>query len=105
MLKSKHPTGQPVSADSIQSAVGAPDDVHPVVFDSINAAVIRNAALHTAGAAGPSGIDARDGGDSALLSSLHLCHSLALLAKRISTTYLDPKGLSPFLACRLIALN
>ena len=34
-----------------------------------------------------------------------LCTSLALVAKKIATTYVDPKGLGGFLACRLIALN
>ena len=30
---------------------------HPVIFDALNASVIRSAALHTNGAAGLSGID------------------------------------------------
>ena len=35
-------------------------------------------------------------------TSNDLCHSLALLAKRLCTTFVDPKAL---LACRLIALD
>ncbi len=34
-----------------------------------------------------------------------VCHSLALLTRRICTTFVDPEGLSPLLACRLIALK
>ena len=36
-----------------------------------------------------------------------LCHSLVLMAKRLCTCteYVDPVLLSPFLACRLIALD
>ena len=34
-----------------------------------------------------------------------LCHSLALLARRLCTSFVDPKGLSSLLACRLIALD
>ena len=38
-------------------------------------------------------------------ASSELCHSLALVARRICTSYADPKSISPFLACRLITLN
>ena len=110
VLKSKHPTSHPATAEAIQPTEGdeAPSDVHPVIFDSFDAAVIRSAALRTTGAAGPSGIDAKGWRrlcTAFKTASADLCHSLALLAKRISTTYVDPKGLSPFLACRLIALK
>ena len=33
------------------------------------------------------------------------CHSLASVARRICTSYVDPKSISPLLACRLIALD
>lgn len=32
-------------------------------------------------------------------------HSLALLARRLCSQYVDPQGLAPFLACHLIALD
>ena len=107
-LKSKHPTSQPASTNAIHPAEDESTDIHPVVFDCIDAAQIRSAALRTNGAAGPSGIDAK--GWRRLCTAFKsdsndLCHSLALLARRLSTTYLDPTGLSPFLACRLIALD
>ena len=34
-----------------------------------------------------------------------LCHALALMAKRLASFYVDTKGLEPFLACRLVALD
>ena len=34
-----------------------------------------------------------------------MCISLALFARRLSTSFVDPGGLSSFLACRLIALD
>ena len=34
-----------------------------------------------------------------------MCQSLAELAKRLCSTLVDPEGLFPFLACRLIALD
>ena len=105
VLESKHPSGQPASASSILETSGEPVDIHPVVFD---ADMIRSAALHIFGAAGPSGIDAKGWRrlcTSFKSASSDLCHSLALMARRICTTYIDPVGLSPFLACRLIALD
>ena len=39
------------------------------------------------------------------MESPELCHTLALMAKWLASTYVDPKGLEPFLACRLVALD
>ena len=38
-------------------------------------------------------------------ASNSLCQSLANVAKRLCSSYIDPKVLSPLLACRLIALD
>ena len=69
-----------------------PPDVHPVLLESLDADVIRSAALHTSGAAGTSGLDA-------------LCHSLALTAKHFCTELVDPATIAPLMAIRLIALD
>ena len=108
ILKSKHPTRQPVASDALLYPLTDPPEVHPVIFDNIDGNTICAAALHTNGAAGPSAIDAR--GWRRLCTSFHiasreLCHALALLAKRISTKCVDPQGIAPLLACRLIALD
>ena len=81
---------------------------HPVVFDALDVSVVRATALRTVGAAGPSGVDAREW--RRLCTSFHaasdeLCAAIALFARRLCTTYLSPDILSPFLACRLIALD
>ena len=107
-LKSKHPTGSPPSVDGLVEGASNPPTVHPVIFDSIQGNTIRSAALRTSGSAGPSGIDAR--GWRRLCCSFKsasddLCNSLALLARRLCTTFVDPEGLAPLMACRLIALN
>jgi len=52
VLLSKHPQGQHAKAECI--IPHAPQDVHPVVFESIDADVIRSAALRTTGSAGGS---------------------------------------------------
>ena len=81
---------------------------HPVLFDQLDGEAIRTAALKIEGAAGPSGVDA-NGWRRLCISfkaaSSELCNSLALLARRICTTYVDPQGLAPLLASRLIAFD
>ena len=106
ILKSKHPQGQYAHAECIIPS--APQDVHSVVFDSIDANAIRSAALRTTGSAGPSGLDAHEWRRLCTAfkgASTDLCNSLALVAKRLCKTYIDPKCVSPFLTCRLIALD
>ena len=59
------------------------------------------------GAAGPSGLDATSWKrlcTSFKGASTDLCESLAATA-RMCTCYVDPSGLSAFVACRLIALD
>ena len=56
VLIDKHPPGQPASPDSLVPYDAPP--VQDVVFDTIDGALIRKAALMTSGAAGPSGLDA-----------------------------------------------
>ena len=56
VLIEKHPTGQTAHANCILQS--PPQEVHPVVFESIDASVIRSAAMNTTGSAGLSGIDA-----------------------------------------------
>ena len=82
-LSPKHPAGQPALPETlIQNHEST--TIHPILFESIDASTIRSAALHTNGAAGPSGLDAHAW--RRLCTSFHsasndLCHSLAKLAK------------------------
>ena len=81
---------------------------HPIIFDGINADLIRSVALQTEGAAGPSGVDARGWKrmcTSFKSASFNLCNSLALVAKRLCSEYVDPQGINALLACRLIAVD
>ena len=105
-LKTKHPPKGPVCKEALLEDCG--NEFHPIIFDSIDGDTIQRAALNTNGAAGPSGIDA-DGWKRMCTSFKHestnLCNSLAVVAKKLSTTYVDPKGLSEFTASRLIAID
>ncbi|CAB3988779.1 Hypothetical predicted protein, partial [Paramuricea clavata] len=66
------------------------------------------AALHTHGAAGPSGVDAYAWRRLCLSfksASNSLCIALADIGRRIATTNVNPEGLSAFVTCRLIPLD
>ena len=82
-------------------------DPHFIIFDQIDREVIRRTALRTHSAAGPSGVDAASWKRfcSSFRSSSDLCYPLALLACQLCTSYVNPDGLSGFVACRLIALD
>ena len=56
LLEAKHPEPAPLNDDAIYEH--EQPMVHPVVFEEITAESVRNAALHTKGGAGPSGLDA-----------------------------------------------
>ena len=56
ILASKHPPGQPAHPDAVID--DDPPEIHPVLFESLDAAMIRSSALQTSGVAGPSGVDA-----------------------------------------------
>ena len=106
VLKTKHPMGQCIHEDCLFQE--DPPPAHPAIFESLDASLIRSTALKITGAAGPSGIDAhgwRRMCTSFQGASKDLCNSLALTARRMCTSYIDPAIVSPILACRLIALD
>ena len=107
-LISKHPIGQPIHPSAVLSSPTLKLPSRPVIFDSLGGASIRTAALHKHGSAGPSGLDAlgwRRLCTSFQRASTDLCNSLALVARKICTTYVDPRGLAALTANRLIALD
>ena len=81
---------------------------HPVLFDGLDAALIRSVALQVSGAAGPSGIDVRNWRlfcTSFGSASADLCHAISAFGRRISTSYVNPSSLAAYTACRLIPLD
>ena len=106
ILDEKHPPGKPASANSLLP--GSPMPMNPILFENLNAEVIRKAALKTKGAASLSDLDAhawRRFCSSFKSSSNALCSALASVAKRLCTTHINPDHVSAFLACRLIPLD
>ena len=107
VLKEKHPQPRPVAEEALLS-IESKEDVHPVLYESVNGELIRSMILRTQGAAGPSGIDAN--GWRRLCTSFHreskeLCEAIAGVARRLCTSYVDPACLRAFTACRLIPID
>ena len=81
ILADKHSLGQPAHPAAINN--DNPPYVHPVLFESLDAAMIRCVAFQTSGTAGPSGLDALGWRRLCTFfksASTELCHSLALTA-------------------------
>ena len=57
-LLSKHPSKQPAVPEAILTLDSPTQSLHPVRFGAIDGTLIRETALRTDGAAGPSGLDA-----------------------------------------------
>ena len=109
VLYKKHPSpGQLTPEAILLEQTPVPNhEPHFAIFDHLDGNLIRRIALRTTGAAGPSGIDAMGWRRlcSSFKASVSLCHALAAIARYICTSYVDPAGLSAFVACRLIALD
>ena len=107
-LKEKHPEGKPLSEETVVPLAEAQPEVHPIFYERVTGATIRAAALKSSGSAGPSGLYA-NGWRRLCISfksvSNELCNSIAALAHRISTEFIDPTSMEAFVACRLVPLN
>ena len=60
ILGDKHPEGQPLESNCIQSEHPLTLPYKPAVFDEISARLVQKHAMKTHGSAGPSGLDADD---------------------------------------------
>lgn len=108
-LLRKHPSAQPkYDAMLLQGPI---KDINNVIYDDINAELIRKCALKTKGASGPSGMDADFwrkiiGGNVFGSAADDLCHAIALMTRQLCTDIMeDPHSLSPIVSCRLIPLD
>ena len=104
VLNDKHPDPELAHPETLLEDV----DFHPAIFDNITAESVRISALHTHGSAGPSGLDAlcwRRQCTGFGQKFNDLCSDLAAVARRISTTYVDPSSLMAYTSCRLIPLD
>ena len=108
ILFDKHPHGRAAAPHVLLDCTTEKPCYDPVIYQCLTGDVIKRAAIHTHGAAGPSGVDAcawrricTSFGDA----SASLCDALASAARCLSTTLVDSAVLMPFVACRLIPLD
>ena len=106
MLKDKHPDALPAPQDSKLPGEYLPP--HHIVFDRITGDAIWRHALHTHGAAGPSGMDANSwksllSKNTAGNAAIGLRDAIATLARKMATE--DCQHLDAITACRLIPLD
>lgn len=107
VLQDKHPDPRPAHPDALVTDAGN-DSFHPAIFDNITGESIRSAALHTQGAAGPSGLDALNWRRLCTAfgqKSNDLSVALAAVARTICTAFIDPLTLLAYTSCHLIPLN
>ena len=108
VLKGKHPSGCAADPALVLDVSEPSVTFHLVLFNGLDAGLIRSVALQITGAAGPSGADARSWRlycTSFGSTSADLCHAISAFGRRICTSYVDPTGLTAYTACRLIPLD
>ena len=108
ILQKKHPPAQPLDPTALISYEDPIEEPNPVIFDKITGSLIRSVSLRTEGSAGPSKLDAKCW--RCICTSFHgasieICNTLAAIAKRLCSSYVNPSGLIAFTASRLIALD
>ena len=107
-LKTKHPHPALIQSDTLLN--GPINKVENSYFDNINEDMIKLAARITRGAAGPSKLDAEQF-KNILVSNKYkhegkeLREQIALLARKLATTTVDPSAIEELIACNLIPHN
>ena len=105
---SKHPDPGPISpSHCLLSATPPTDhDPHSMLFQQLDGVLIRRTIMTMSGAAGPSGLDVsfwKKMCTSFRHESDELCNSVAAVARKLCSKYVDPSGIEALLASRLIA--
>ena len=107
ILQKKHPAGKFRDPSSLLTMT-AESVFNQIIFENLDADLIRITALHMQGSAGPSGVDAfawRRLCSSFGSASRDLCSALAAVGRRLCTSLVDPTSISAFVSCRLIPLD
>ena len=103
----KHPKPEPVQTEALLSGE-MPQDVHHIFYAAIDGDLIKRCALRTRGGAGVSQQEDllwHKMTTAFQATSTGLCNSVAALARRLASEYVDPKGLEALLANRGIAID
>ena len=108
LMKHPDPSHVVLSMSLVQVTPPPDHDPHIVAFDQIDGLLIRQTILKMDGAAGPSGMDASSWKkvcSSFVGESEDLCESIACVARKLCTCYVDPNSIDALVAGRLIALD
>ena len=108
VLQDKHPTGKSPDPLSLLTNSFETNIFNPILFENLNADTIRNAAMHTQGSAGLSGLGSfawRRLCCSFGSASHDLCSTLAAVGCRLCSSLANPESITAFVACRLIPLD
>ena len=108
VLQDKHPNGKIPDLSSLHTSSSETNILNPILFENLNADTIRNAAMHTQGSAGPSGLVSfawRRLCCSFGSASHDLCSALAAVGLRLCSSLVNPESISALVACRLIPLD
>ena len=106
VLLEKHPPGRVADQEILLPGDAPP--TNSIQFDAITADQLKSVALHAQGSAGPSGLDSamwRRMCGAFKGASTSLCEALAGFTRLVATANIPADVLTPFLACRLIALD
>jgi len=91
ILCEKHPTNRPVAAEAVLPASSQSFDT-TIIFEEIDATLIRKMALKCTGAHGPSGLAASEWIQlctSFWITSNDLCSAIAAATRRLCVSYID----------------
>ena len=106
VLQDKHPHAKPAADNSLLH--GSVDFINHIISEVIDGQAISNAALNVHEGTGPLGLTAD--GWRRLCCSFHSksnnpCDALTAVARRLCTTFTDPKAVESLVGCHLIPLN
>ena len=107
-LTSKQTPALQASSATLLSPNDRSLEIHPILFEAITGDLIRSTSLRVQGSAGPSGMDTAGWRYICIAfhgASKELYIVLAAMTRRICTSFVDPSGLTAFIACRLVPLN
>ena len=108
-LRQKNPNANP--SNDTMMLHGSFNHVNEIIFDGVNADLVRKCAIRTKVSHGPSGLDANFWSKILYNSTFgntsdNICHAIALLARMLcSEEVVDPEKIEGLVACQIIPLD
>ncbi|CAM1296179.1 Uncharacterised protein r2_g545 [Pycnogonum litorale] len=108
ILRDKHPSRSSLKDSALVDPNQKIPPSHVTEFEAIDGSMIRRIVLRQNGSGGPSGIDSacwRHFCTGYKSYSQDLCISIAMVARRLASCSVDPKGIVALTSCRLVPLD